>query len=246
MRFVKREERRYVKLSVRHLSIQSILLSLSVVALISAVYYSPRVSAKDDNSITNRNSVNIKLETEENTSSSKENASQSDNRGSSHIDSSERHTQTDITDKAHRANLKGKLSATNLQICKDHKDTIEQRTVRISQRATKHLELFNNVAARTQKFYLSSGNTFENYTSLTENVTNKSAAATQSVEALIAQNVTIDCEGVEPKAAIATYKERLQTATEALRDYRTSIKDLIAAIKTAQSTTPNDTVEGKL
>jgi hypothetical protein len=215
---------------------------LSTIGIVCGICYSPQANAEDGNTSSRQDSVKIDINTETNsTSSTKDDSDGSNKKDSSSTERSDRRTSPDSPSKEKRLDAKGKLSATKLQICKDRKATIEQRASRITQRTTKHLELFDSIAERTQAFYISSGSTVENYDTLANDIATKRITATVAIDSLNAQNITIDCEGVEPKTIIATYKESLRLAIEALRDYRTAIKNLIVAVKTAQAATPDTT-----
>lgn len=137
--------------------------------------------------------------------------------------------------KAKRDSARQKLSATKLEICNTRKDAIDRHVTRIAERTEKHLALFNGVSERAQAFYVSSSDTLESYETLTANVAAKKDAATTAVATLIAQKDVFDCESDDPKGTIATYKAILNDAIAALKEYRTSIKDLIVGIKSVNS-----------
>lgn len=231
-----------MKRNARRLSIQPAILMLSTIGIVCGICYSPQVNAEDGNTSSRQDSVKIDIHTKTNsTPSTNDDSDDSNQKDSSRAEPSDRRANPDSSSKGVRLDAKGKLSATKLQICKDRKATIEQRASRITQRTTKHLELFDSIAERTQAFYISSGSTVEDYDTLANDIATKRIAATAAIDSLNAQNITIDCEGVEPKAVIATYKESLRLAIEALRDYRTAIKNLIVTVKTAQAAVPDTT-----
>lgn len=128
-----------------------------------------------------------------------------------------------------------KLSASQLEICKSRESNINNRIARIADRSTKHLELFDMIAIRAQSFYASNGNTLANYDELVADVAEKKAAAESAVTTISSTTVSFDCEGENPKVTIEEYKASLRASIEVLKDYRSSVKNLIIGIKSVNS-----------
>ncbi|HEV7952264.1 MAG TPA: hypothetical protein VGO98_02715 [Candidatus Saccharimonadales bacterium] len=133
-----------------------------------------------------------------------------------------------------------KLSASKLEICKERETNINNRISRIADRSTKHLELFTTIAERTQNFYTNSGTTLANYDELAADVAAKKTAAESAVVAMKSMNASFACDGNDPKLTIEVFKTNLQGAIDILKEYRTSVKNLIVGVKSANSTLTTD------
>ena len=55
---------------------------------------------------------------------------------------------------------------------------------------------------------------------------------------------SFSCESDDPKGVMVEFKTALQTRNTVLKEYKTAIKDLIVAVKSAQSTAAEPTTEG--
>lgn len=133
-----------------------------------------------------------------------------------------------------------KLSASQLEICKNREANINNRITRIVDRSTKHLELFNKISERAQAFYVTKGKTLANYDELVADVVTKKLTAETAVATIADTTASFDCEGENPKVTIEEFKTSLKTAIEVLKDYRTSVKNLIVGIKSVTSAQPGD------
>lgn len=147
---------------------------------------------------------------------------------------------------ANRAARQEKLSASKLEICKAHEANINNRIARIADRSAKHLELFNQISERTQTYYVNSGRTVVNYDVLLADIATKKASAEQAVADIIATTANFSCESENPKIVVEEFKLSLTASIQVLRDYRTTVKDLLVAVKTADITSSDDSgqVEG--
>lgn len=138
-----------------------------------------------------------------------------------------------------------KLSAAKLKACENRKANINNRMTRISERATKHLEVFNAISERAQTFYTEKGKTLTNYDQLVANVTAKKAAAESVIASMTTATTEFTCDGVNPKQTVEEFRTGHKSAITALKEYRTAIKDLIVGIKSvnADRTTKTNSTE---
>lgn len=216
------------------LSTATAIYSAAIVA--GVLYFAPLTHAIHGAVNTNESNVEIKINNETERRSDSQNSIKIQEKADEQKASDDHLRQPEsLENKARRGSEKQKLSATNLEICNSRKDSIDRRVARISERTEKQLALFNGISERAQTFYTSRGDVLENYDTLTADVTAKKDAATVAVATLIAQKDVFDCEADDPKGTIATYKSILNDAIAALREYRTSIKDLIVGIKSVNS-----------
>lgn len=130
-----------------------------------------------------------------------------------------------------------KLADAKLKACQNREKAINNIMGRISDRGQKQLDLFSSIATKTETFYTDKGKTLSNYDALVADVTAKKAAAQTEVDAVKAGSVTFACDGTDPKGAVASFKETLKGEIEALKAYKTAVKNLIVGVKSVQGTT---------
>jgi phosphotransferase system HPr-like phosphotransfer protein len=130
-----------------------------------------------------------------------------------------------------------KLASAKLKACQKRETAINNIMSRISDRGQKQLDLFTSIATRTETFYTNKGKTLSNYSTLVADVTAKKDAAQTAVEAVKGDSVTFKCDGTDPKGAVSSFKEALKSEISALKDYKTSVKNLIVGVKSVQGTT---------
>ena len=127
-----------------------------------------------------------------------------------------------------------RLEAGKLRACQNREKAIQNIMSRIADRSTKQLTVFTTIAERTQAFYEQKGNELATYDALVAEVDAKKAGAELAVETIQAAETNFSCDGENPKAVVASFKESLRARNAALNDYKTAIKDLIVGVKSAQ------------
>jgi len=133
------------------------------------------------------------------------------------------------------------LTTAKLKSCQARENAIKTRFEHLNQLVTTMEEKFDAIAARVQEYYktkvVPSGKTVANYDSLVADVAaSKTTVQTSLVKA---QNdiAGFSCDGGDPKAQMTAYRADMQTVIQELKDYRTSIKDLIVAVHSVTGTT---------
>jgi hypothetical protein len=116
-------------------------------------------------------------------------------------------------------------------------------------------EKFDSIAKRVEDYYNSKvvpgGKTVADYVSLVTNInTNKTVVQTALTKTQNDAN-SFDCTG-NPKDQLMRFREDMQSVKKALKDYRTSIKNLIVAVHSVTgvqnsepSVSPKPTVSSK-
>lgn len=132
---------------------------------------------------------------------------------------------------------KTRLADAKLKACQNRQESITSIMGRIGDRGQKQIDLFSTIAERTQTFYTEKGKTLANYDELVSNVEAKKAAAQTTVDTVKSTSTEFDCTGENPRGVASTFKESLKAQITALKDYKTSVKDLIVGVKSVQSTT---------
>jgi hypothetical protein len=126
-----------------------------------------------------------------------------------------------------------RLDAAKQRVCEQRKNNIEAIMARTIARAERHLKLFDGIANRVKDFYVDKGLSVENYDELVAAVTSAQAKAEADLQTLKTQN--FDCDSDDPKGQAEAFKLAHQTVLQDLKDYRTAVKNLIVAVKSANS-----------
>jgi iron-sulfur cluster repair protein YtfE (RIC family) len=129
-----------------------------------------------------------------------------------------------------------RLADAKLKACQNREKAINNIMARIADRGQKQLDLFSKIADRTEKFYTDKGKTLSNYDALVADVAAKKASAQTKVDTIKSTSTTFACDGTDPKGVLQSFKDALKSEISALKDYRTSIKNLIVGVKSVQST----------
>jgi hypothetical protein len=133
-------------------------------------------------------------------------------------------------------NKQQRLEANKLRVCEQRKTKITAIMNRAVVRAERQLELFTTIAERVKNFYEEKGRTIANYDELVAAVDAAKADAEANLEVLKGLE-PFDCNAEDPKGNVEAFKLALKSINEDLKAYRTSVKNLIVGVKSAQSQT---------
>lgn len=123
------------------------------------------------------------------------------------------------------------LSETKLKVCKKRETKINSIMERIASRGERQIEVFNNIATKTQDFYTNKHLSLSNYDALVADVNAKKEAAQTAVDTVKSSSVTFKCDGTDPKGAAQVFQGKLKDEIAALKTYKTSVKNLIVGVK---------------
>ena len=140
---------------------------------------------------------------------------------------------------AKKAEAKEKLTDKRLDACKKREARINTIVDKTASQAEKHLGVFEKIEERVKTFYVDKQLSVENYDTLTAAVDEKHTAAVAAIDELKANDFSCDTTDASNPAGLM--KELAQSKNDALKEYRTALKDLIVAIKGASTST--DTTE---
>lgn len=138
---------------------------------------------------------------------------------------------------AKASSVSNRLQGDKLKQCLARETKIDNAVSRIRDRGQKQLDLFTTIATRTEVFYTRNGKTLSNYSALVSVVNTQKVVSQQAVTALKSQKLSFSCNGTDPKAVGTAFKSALQTQNQALKDYRTAVKNLIVGVKSVTGTT---------
>lgn len=132
-------------------------------------------------------------------------------------------------------NKQQRLDANKLKACENRKTRITAIMNRSVTRAERQLELFTTISERVKAFYTKKGRTVANYDQLVAAVDAAKAKAQANLDTL-KQMDSFECSAEDPKGDVEAFKLALKSINSDLKGYRTSVKNLIVAVKSAQST----------
>lgn len=134
-----------------------------------------------------------------------------------------------------------RLTDAKLKACQARENAIKTRSEHLGQLVTTMEEKFDSIAQRVKDYYtekvVPSGKTVPNYDLLVADIASKKTAV-QTVLTKAQNDVAgFSCNGADPKGQMVTFREDMQGVIQELKDYRTSIKDLIVAVRSVTRTT---------
>jgi hypothetical protein len=132
------------------------------------------------------------------------------------------------------------LDAAKLRVCQNRQRAITNIMSHAAERGQRQLDLFTTIATRVETFYTNKGKTLSNYDALVADMNAKKAAAQTTVDALKSASANFSCDSSDPKGFVDTFKDSLKSEIEALKVYRTSVKNLIVGVKSVQGTTTSE------
>lgn len=148
--------------------------------------------------------------------------------------------QAKATAQAKVAAAKERLEGAKLKACEARQKGITTAMSQLTQRATNNLNVITKISDRVQAFYAQKGRTVANYDALVADVSTKKQLAEAAIASTKSVSEVFSCDGDSPQAAATQFRDAHKTAVAALKDYRTSVKNLIVAVKSAQSQTTTD------
>lgn len=129
------------------------------------------------------------------------------------------------------ATVQARLDATQLQICQNRQDRINNAFARIVDRNKKKYEFITTIGTRTEAFYVKSGKTITNYSQLVGDINTVRTAAQTAISAEELLINTFQCTGDNPKGTVQTFQTAHKTTIKALQDYKAAIRTLLVTIK---------------
>ncbi len=124
------------------------------------------------------------------------------------------------------------LAAAQLRACNNRQAAIKNIMTRIDTRAQNQISLFGTIATRVEIFYVSKGKTFSNYNQLVLSV-NAAKAQAETDFGTLRVNSSFSCGSSNPKSMVLAFQGYLKTEISDLRNYRTSVKNLIVGVASA-------------
>jgi hypothetical protein len=127
----------------------------------------------------------------------------------------------------------GRLEEAMLRACQAREARIKNMLSNTNQLGQGQLNLFDNVTHRVKAYYENNSLTAENYDELVSQIEQYRFAARSSLIDAVSISDQFGCDTEDPKGTANQFRSMVQTQIQALKDYRTSIKNLISAVRDA-------------
>ncbi len=122
-----------------------------------------------------------------------------------------------------------------MRSCEAREAAINKRSAQLFKMVDNMEVKFSSISARVQDYYTSkvvpSGKTLSNYDDLVSDIDAKKASADAALATAQADIDSFSCDSDDPKALFIKFRKDMQEVKDALKEYRTSIKNLIVAVK---------------
>lgn len=141
---------------------------------------------------------------------------------------------------------KGGLNQAALRSCKAREDAVKNRMQSLTNLATNIEKVFGSIAMKVEDFYtqkvLPSGRTLSNYDALLADISAKKGIVDMDLSSAADMVGTFSCSSDDPRGLLQNFRIAMQKVKTDLKNYRTSIKNLIVAVRPlAPTPTPGPT-----
>lgn len=144
-----------------------------------------------------------------------------------------------------RPTARQRLDAAKVKSCQVREDAIKKRSDQLTKMATNMEEKFDSITKRVEDYYTTkvvpSDKTVSNYDSLVSDIGTKKAAVQTALTKAQTDLAAFSCDGSDPKGQMTAFKDDMQAVKQVLKDYRTSIKNLIVAVHSVTGTENRET-----
>lgn len=134
------------------------------------------------------------------------------------------------------SNESARLSMVKERVCQNRQNAVNHILSRIVTRGENQLALFNSIAQKVEAFKTSKNLTVSNYDQLVAKLQADQTKAQADLTAMKA-NQTLDCTSSDPKGMVTAFQTDLKQEITDLKTYKTDVKNLIVAVKTAAGDT---------
>lgn len=126
-----------------------------------------------------------------------------------------------------------------LRACQARESAIKTRMTHLTKFAENMMNKFDKHVTRVEKYYtekvVPSGKTVTKYDSLVSDINSKKVVVQAALTKAQNDVSGFNCAAGNPKGAMTQFRQDMQTVKKALKDFRTSTKNLIVAVHTVVS-----------
>jgi RNase P/RNase MRP subunit POP5 len=144
---------------------------------------------------------------------------------------------------------KEKLAAAKVILCQKVEAAIQKRSTQMATRSANMQKVFDSIAARVETYYtnkvIPAGKSVTNYDALVADIATKKTDVATEVTTAQTDASSFSCSTADPKGQMTVFREDMQEIIAALKNYRTSIKNLIVAVRSVTGTENSATSSSK-
>ena len=132
-----------------------------------------------------------------------------------------------------------RLQNAKLRACEAKASSIMKRSNHLVKLVDKMIKVFTSIAGGVEQYYLTkvvpTGTILPSYDALVADIATKENAIAPLLQAAQDDASNFSCTGNNPKAQLIQYRTDMQAVIKALKEYRTSVRNLIVAVRTLPS-----------
>lgn len=121
-----------------------------------------------------------------------------------------------------------------LRACQAKENSLKNRLTRLNNLATNMKSKFDSIVGKVEEYYalkvVPSGKTVSSYDTLTSNIQIKKTAVQAALITTQTNTDNFTCTSDDPKGQLIQFRKDMQEVKSALKEYRTSIKNLTVAV----------------
>jgi hypothetical protein len=134
-----------------------------------------------------------------------------------------------------------RLADAKLKACQAREAAIQKRSDQLVKLATNMQATFTDITTRVKTYYtdtvIPSGKTVSSYDTLVADIATKQTAVGTALTKAQSDATAFSCTSNDPKGQLTQFRVDMQAVKSALKEYRTSIKNLIVAVHSVTGTT---------
>jgi hypothetical protein len=138
------------------------------------------------------------------------------------------HGRQNLTER--RQNKTEKTAAQRQKVCVNVQKAVNNKLSAFNNHADSYLTRLNTAYTKLKDYQSTKNVQVDNWDSLLSAANDKQASATASVDALKALGTSVDCTSSDPAAMLASVKSGAADTRNVLKEYRTSLKNIIVAL----------------
>ncbi len=143
-----------------------------------------------------------------------------------------------------RADHQEKSLAQRQKTCEHIQKAVNNKLSAFNNSADKYLTRLDDVFTKLQDYQSTNNLSVSDYDSLVTTATEQQSAATLAVQTLKDAGTTLDCTDSDPATMLTAAKNAASDARDALKAYRTSLKDIVVALAQSKDTATDDSTDG--
>jgi hypothetical protein len=154
-----------------------------------------------------------------------------ENHASSLRDQFQSLAQQDLAEK--RSQVQQHTEAERQKACDTRKDNLSNRMDNFVKEAQNHKAVFDKIYVKVKAFHDSKGLSVADYDALVTAADKAQSDTAASITALQGLNVPVDCTSQTVVDNVSAFQQAVKATRDSLKTYRSSIVDLISAVKAA-------------